>query len=239
MAELLFRIGRLAARRHWTVIGAWLALLALSAVTYVSFAGALSSNISLPDTPTTRVSQQLERDFEGTGGGNGSIVAETTDGSAFSTTQQDALNDLFDRIEEVDSVADVSDPFATQDQLDSSAAQVADGREQLNDGLAQLIAGQAQIDAGRAALADQRAQAREDGTLAAIRAQLDAAEQQLDDGQAELDRQRAKVDEQAPQLEQGATLTELSSGFRTVRRTAAPRSPTSPSTSRPTRSPPR
>ena len=30
MAELLFRIGRFAARRHWTVIGAWLALLALT-----------------------------------------------------------------------------------------------------------------------------------------------------------------------------------------------------------------
>ena len=83
MAELLYRIGRFAARRHWTVIGAWLALLAVTAVTYVSFAGALSSNITLPDTPTTRVSQQLERDFEGTGGGNGAIVVETTDGSAF------------------------------------------------------------------------------------------------------------------------------------------------------------
>jgi RND superfamily putative drug exporter len=216
MAELLFRIGRFAARRHWTVIGAWLALLALSAVTYVSFAGALSSSISLPDTPTTRVSAQLERDFEGTGGGNGSIVAETTNDSAFTTAQQRQLVALFDRIAEVESVSDVSDPFAVQDQLDASTQQVADGREQLNDGRARLNAGQAQIDAGRAALADQRAQARADGTLGAIRAQLDAAAQQLDDGQAELDRQRAKVDEQAPQLEQGAILTRLSSGFRTV-----------------------
>jgi RND superfamily putative drug exporter len=75
MAELLFRIGRIAARRHWTVIGAWLAVLAVTVVTYASFAGALSSSISLPDTPTTRVSQQLEREFEGTGGGNGALVA--------------------------------------------------------------------------------------------------------------------------------------------------------------------
>lgn len=216
MAELLFRIGRFAARRHWTVIGAWLGLLALSAVTYVSFAGALSSNITLPDTPTTQVSQQLERDFEGTGGGSGSIVAETTDGSAFSAAQQRDLVALFDQVAGVDSVADVSDPFATQDQLDSSAQQVADGRTQLKEGQAQLTAGQAQIDGGRAALAEQRAQARANGTLADIRDQLDAAEQELDDGQAELDRQQATVDEQAPQLEQGATLSALSSGFRTV-----------------------
>ena len=216
MAELLFRIGRFAARRHWTVIGAWLTLLALSAVTYVSFAGALSSNISLPDTPTTQVSGQLEREFEGTGGGNGSVVAETTDDSALTSAQQDELVALFDRIAQVNSVADVSDPFATQDQLDSSVRQVADGREQLNDGLAQINEAQAQIDAGRAAVAQQRAQARADGTLAAIRAQLDAAVQQLDDGQAELDRQQAKIDEQSPQLTQGATLTRLSEGFRTV-----------------------
>ncbi|MFC7726295.1 MMPL family transporter [Nocardioides sp. GCM10028917] len=216
MAELLYRIGRFAARRHWAVIGAWLAVLAVTVVTYLSFAGALSSSISLPDTPTTRVSQQLEDEFEGTGGGNGAIVAETTDGSAFTAEQQRELLALFDRVADVESVADVSDPFATQDQLDSSAEQVADGRRQLNDGLTQLRAGQAQIDAGRQALAQQRAQAREDGTLAAIRPQLEAAEQQLDDGQAELDRQQAKVDEQAPQLERGETLSELSSAFRTV-----------------------
>ena len=50
MAELLYRIGRFAARRHWAVIGAWLAVLAVTVVTYLSFAGALSSNITLPDT---------------------------------------------------------------------------------------------------------------------------------------------------------------------------------------------
>ena len=95
MAELLYRIGRFAARRHWAVIGAWLAVLAVTVVTYLSFAGALSSSISLPDTPTTRVSQQLEEDFEGTGGGNGAIVAETSDGSAFTSEQQRELIDLF------------------------------------------------------------------------------------------------------------------------------------------------
>ena len=93
MAELLYRIGRFAARRHWAVIGAWLAVLAVTVVTYLSFAGALSSSISLPDTPTTRVSQQLEEDFEGTGGGNGAIVAETSDGSAFTSEQQRELVD--------------------------------------------------------------------------------------------------------------------------------------------------
>ena len=153
MAELLFRIGRFAARRHWTVIGAWLAILAVTAVTYVSFAGALSSSITLPDTPTTRVSQQLEDDFEGTGGGNGAIVVETTDGEAFTSAQRREVAALLDRVAEVEDVADVTDPFATQDELDDSAKKVADGRQQLNDGLQKMREAQAQIDFGRDALA--------------------------------------------------------------------------------------
>jgi RND superfamily putative drug exporter len=216
MAELLYRIGRFAARRHWTVVGAWLALLAVTAVTYVSFAGALSSSISLPDTPTTRVSQQLQDDFEGTGAGNGSIVAETTDGEAFTSEQEGALVDLFDRIAEVDGVEDVTDPFATQARVDESAEQVADGQQQLQDGRAELDSAQAQIDAGRDALEQQRRDAREAGTLAAVRPQLEAAEQQLDDGQAEVDRGLARIEEQQPRLEVGVTLSGLSSGFRTV-----------------------
>ncbi|RYB94178.1 MMPL family transporter [Nocardioides oleivorans] len=216
MAELLYRLGRFAARRHWTVVGAWLALLVLTAVTYVSFAGALSSSITLPDTPTTRVSQQLEDDFEGTGGGNGALVAETTDGSAFTDEQKTRLGELFDRVAKSDEVADVTDPFETQQQLDDSAQQVADGEQQLTDGIAQLDAAQAQIDAGRTALEEQREQARESGTLAAVRDQLAAAEQQLDDGQAQIDRNRAKIDEQSPQLELGKTLSDLSSPYRSV-----------------------
>ncbi|MDZ5661526.1 MMPL family transporter [Nocardioides sp. S-58] len=216
MAELLYRIGRFAARRHWTVVGAWLAVLAVTATTYVAFAGTLSSNITLPDTPTTRVSQQLERDFEGTGGGNGAIVAETTDGSAFTEEQERELADLFDRVAEVDDVADVTDPFATQQRLDESWDEVSEGEQQLAAGVAQLDGAQAQIDAGREALAEQRAQAREDGTLASVREQLAAAERQLDEGQAELDRQRAKVEEQSEQLEVGKSLTRLSVAYRSV-----------------------
>ena len=216
MAELLFRIGRLAARRPWTVVVAWLGVLALTAVTYVSFAGALSTSITLPDTPTTRVSQQLERDFEGTGGGNATIVAATGDGSAFTAEQRSAVGALLDRVAEVDDVSDVADPFATQDRLDSGARKVAAGEAELRKGLDRLREAQAQIDLGRAAIEQQREQARAGGTLDDVRRQLASAEQQLDDGQAELDRQRARVQEQAAPLADGVTLSELSSGYRTV-----------------------
>ncbi len=216
MAELLYRLGRLAARRHWIVVGAWLAVLAVTAATYVAFAGTLSSSITLPDTPTTRVSAQLERDFEGTGGGNGAIVVESTDGSALTADQRREVGDLLEQVGKVDEVTEVSNPFTTQDQLDDSARQVAEGRKKLDRGISELSAAQGQVDAGRAALADQRRQARRDGTLPAVRDALAEAEQQLDAGQARIDRNRAKIEEQAPALQQGLTLSQLSSGFRTV-----------------------
>lgn len=217
MAELLYRLGRFAARRHWTVIGAWLAALAIVAATYVSFAGALSSAISLPDTPTTRVSQQLEREFEGTGGGNGSIVVETTDGSAFTDAQRRQLGELFDELGKVDGVSQVTDPFSTQDDIDASAEKVATGEKQLREGQQKLREAQAQVDLGREGLAQQRQQAREAGELTPeVRAQLAAAKQQLDEGQAQIDEQQAKIAEQAPQLEQGLVLSQASAGYRTV-----------------------
>ena len=217
MAELLYRIGRFAARRHWAVIGAWLAVLAVTVVTYLSFAGALSSSISLPDTPTTRVSQQLEEDFEGTGGGNGAIVAETTDGSAFTSEQQRELVDLFDRVAEVESVADVvrpvrhpgpaglvrgaggrRPPAARTTAWPSSARPGADRRRS---------SGAGRSSAHRRARTapwppSARSSRRPSSSSTTARPSWTGSS--------------AKVDEQAPQLEQGETLSELSSGFRTV-----------------------
>ncbi|KQT93469.1 RND transporter [Marmoricola sp. Leaf446] len=216
MAELLYRLGLFATRRRWTVIGAWLGVLAVTAVTYVSFAGTLSPSITLPDTPTTRVSQQLERDFEAAGGGNGALVAEATDGSRISRERQAELADTFDRVAEVEGVTDVNDPFATQRQLDAAARQVADGRQQLEQGRAELSRAQGQITAGRQGLAAQRELARDSGALAQAQPQLRAAAQQLDQGQERLDRGRQDFDVQESRLADGETLTSLSAGYRTV-----------------------
>ena len=242
MAELLYRIGRFAARRHWAVVGAWLAVLAVTVVTYLSFAGALSSSISLPDTPTTRVSQQLEEDFEGTGGGNGAIVAETSDGSAFTSEQEDELADLFDRVAEVDGRRRRDRPVR-HPAAGRRLGRAAGGRRPAsssNDGLAQLERGQAQIDAGRQALAEQRDQAREDGTLAAVRPQL----------QRRRAAARRRAGRAGPAAARRSTSRRPSSRWARpcrscrpatapCRRTAPPPWPTWPSTTRSTRSPSR
>src|SRR3546814_4475150 len=55
-------------------------------------------------------------------------------------------------------VADVIDPFATEQELADSRQQLEDGRAQLDAGRAQAESGQQQIDAGRAQLDAAQAQ---------------------------------------------------------------------------------
>lgn len=199
MAELLYRIGRFAARRHWQVIGAWVALMAVTGLTYGLFAGTPSTAISIPGTATSQVTERLQDDFEAASGGSGSIVVETSDGAAFSDEQRAAVTQLMTDVGEVDGVQSATDPFAAQEQLAGSADQLAAGADELAQGRAALEAGQQQLDA-------QRAQAEAAGVPT----------DQLDAAQAELDAQRAELEAGEAALEAGQQVADLSSGFRLV-----------------------
>ncbi|MCK9794033.1 MMPL family transporter [Isoptericola sp. 4D.3] len=244
MAELLYRLGRGASRRVKTVIAAWVAVLAIAGVGYAVGAGTLSDSFSIPGTPTQEVTDQLADELPDAAGGTGTVVLSTSDGEAFTTTQEQDLGAVLADLQEVDGVEAVVDPFATEadradqaDQLADGEKQLADGREQLEDGRQQLADGQEQLDAARAELEagqeqldDARAQAEAAGQAAYAAPQLDAQQDQLDAGLAELDAQQdtldeksaeledgaAELDEQAAQLEQGQQLMDLASGIRTV-----------------------
>ena len=88
MAGLLYRLGRLSARRHWTVIVSWALIIALAGVGYGLFHGAISSAITIPGTATSKVTDELATKFPKASGGSGSIVFATTDGSALSDGQK-------------------------------------------------------------------------------------------------------------------------------------------------------
>ena len=55
MAELLYWIGRIAAKRRLAVIATWIAILAVAAGAFAAFGKAPSSDISIPGTPTAVV----------------------------------------------------------------------------------------------------------------------------------------------------------------------------------------
>lgn len=223
MAGLLYRLGRFSARRHWSVVIAWVVIIGIAGLTYGLFAGTISSSISIPNTKTSQVQDQLADKFPSANGGNGSIVFETSDGKAFTDAQKTGVTSFLDGLKDLDGVKDVRDGFATQDQLDEQRQKITDGRQQITDGRKQIEDGQAQLDAQKAKLesgkqqiaaaqaqldaqeAQATAQAQAAGAAAAAsaaaQAQAQAGQQQLEQAQAQIDAQQQQITSGEQQLE--------------------------------------
>ncbi|MCK6211403.1 MMPL family transporter [Georgenia sp. EYE_87] len=230
MAELLYRLGRFAARRAWLVVSAWLVVLVAVGAAFATFGGTLSTAITIPGTPTAEVTDRLQAEFPDAAGGTGIVVLHTADGAAFTDAQRDALTDVFAEVSDVEGVRSVVDPFAVRTQLADQEAQLAEGRAQIAAGRERIAAGEeqldaarAQLDAGQAELDAARAQAEAAGLLAqaqpqldAQQAQLDAARTELETGAAELETQRAELEAGSAELELGAEQLALASGVSTV-----------------------
>jgi RND superfamily putative drug exporter len=216
MAELLYRTGRWCARRAKTVIAAWIAVLAAAAAAYVLFGGAFATTLSIPGTPTEEVTDHLAEALPEASGGTSSIVLSTEDGKPFTADQQTAIAALITEASDVDGVAAVVDPFATEAQRAEQQAQIDEGRDQIATGLAQIDAGRGQIAATRQDLADSQAQLDAAREQAGDSPDLDAQQAQIDAGmaaiaaqEAELEANAAELDAQSTALEQGATLLDL------------------------------
>lgn len=171
MAGLLYRLGRFAARRHWTVIIAWIVLMAIAGVTFSLFAGTISSSITIPGTKTSQVQDELADKFPSANGGNGTLVFQTTDGKAFSDSQKDGVKSFLTDLEDLPGVKGTTDGFATQQQLDDQRQKIVDGRKAISDGRKKLEDGQKELDAQKT--------------------QLESGQQQITDAQAQLDAQKA------------------------------------------------
>ncbi|WP_017573141.1 MMPL family transporter [Nocardiopsis halotolerans] len=202
MAEFLYRLGRACARRARTVIAVWLALLVASGAAFLLFSGELKDSFSIPGTPTDEVEQLLSEEFSGMGGGTGTVVYQTEDGSDFTGQQREAIADRAEEAAEVSGVEDVIDPFATERERADQRQELEEGREELEDGLAELEAGQEELDEGRA--------------QAEAAGMLDQAEAGLDAEQAVIDQNREELDAGLAEVERGEAMLEMASGIRSV-----------------------
>jgi RND superfamily putative drug exporter len=210
VAELLYRLGKFAARRSWTVIIAWVGILAIAGIGFaIGFKG-LATSFDIPGTASGEVTEELQERLPDFSGASGTVVFETSDGSALNDEQRAAISDLVASGDDLPDVASIVDPFDAAAQLDDQEQQLVDGRQQLEDGRTQLDDGQAQLDAARAELeAGQaqldaaRAQAEAAGAPAAALAPLDAQQAQLDAGLAQLEEQQATIDANREELESG------------------------------------
>lgn len=230
MAALLYRLGSFAARRGWQVIVGWVVLLGISVGAFLAFGGGLSNNFDIPGTASGAVVDELTDKLPDSAGMTASVVYQTTDGSAFTDEQQQAISDVASSAEDVQDVARVLDPFDAQQQQGDQAKKLADGKTQIADGQAKLDAGQAQLDAGKAQLdaaqtqlTSARAQADAAGAPAEQIAALDAQQAQLDaqtaalkEQQDKLDASQAELDDKSEQVEQGSTLLDLADGIGVV-----------------------
>ena len=230
MAELLYRLGRAAARRVWAVLAAWAAVAVAVGIAFGVGAGTLSDAIDIPGTPTAEVTERLQTEFPEASGGTGSVVATTTDGSEFTATQTEELAALGAQAEEIGGVASVIDPFATEEQRSQQTEELEQGRAEAEAGQAELEDQQAQLEAGRAELEQQqtqlegaRAQAEADGSIAWAGPELDAQLEGVEQGLAEMDGQQEELDQglaeltgQMQQLELGERMLELTDGVRQV-----------------------
>lgn len=230
MAELLYGLGRFAARRPWTVIAGWLIALSLAIGAFLAFGGALTTSISIPGTETERVTQRLTEEIGELGGGTGTVVFQTKDGSEFTEPQQQQIEELLTGIRSIEGVAEVVDPFAAaaereaqqrqlrdaSTELDAAQEQIDDGSAQLNAALAQLEGAQEQLDAAIAA-------AKAAGTFQLAAAQFEAQQMQLDAGAEQLAAQRVELESNADdlmdgreQIENAQRLVNAASDIRTV-----------------------
>lgn len=215
MAELLFRLGRFAARRSWIVIAAWAVVLGLAAGSYAIGAGSLSGGVSIPGTPTAKVTDTLQAAFPQYAGGTGTIVLTTTDHQAFTATQKQAIAQRVTSLTAVAGVAGATDPFQAQAKLDAGQAQIDQARQQISQARTQLEQGQAQLAAAQAQLDAARAAAQQNGQSAAAAA-LDARQQSLDASSTQLTQQVAELEAKSAQVEANATMAAAASKVRLV-----------------------
>ncbi|QCR39213.1 RND transporter [Microbacterium sp. SGAir0570] len=207
MAELLHRLGTFAARRAWTVVVAWLVIAGIVAGGFLIGFKGLSSSFDIPGTASGDVIADLQDELPDFAGAAGTVVFRTDDGAALSDAQKSEITALVESAGTLPDVAQATDPFATQEQLEQQRQQLSEGRQQLADARAQAESGQQQLDAGAAQLAAGQQQ------LNGARSQLESAplpEAQktaqlaaLDAQQAQLDQQRSALQEQQAQLTDG------------------------------------
>ncbi|MFE4195299.1 MMPL family transporter [Paenarthrobacter sp. NPDC056912] len=169
MASFLYRLGKFSYRRRWLVISLWVAVLVAVGGSAAAFHGTMSNNFTIPGTETQRMADKLKEALPKSSGGSASVVFDAGD-SGFDQAKKDAVAAALEKLQALPDVQGTVNPFTTQEQLDTSADQIAAGEAQLAGAEQQMAAAglpPAQIEAQ---LAQQRTE------LAAGKRQLEASE---------------------------------------------------------------
>ncbi|WP_016700386.1 MMPL family transporter [Actinoalloteichus spitiensis] len=214
MANLLYRLGRLSARRAWAVIATWILALAVAAGAFLTLGGSLATNFSIPGTETERVNDSLTEQFPELTGATASVVF-ATDGE-FGEAERAGIDDLLTEVTEVDGVTAVTNPFETEAERDAAEAQVTGGQTMIEGARAELESSAEELEAGQAQLDAAIEQARGAGAYEQAAEEFERQQAELDAGREQLEEGLRELEAQEAELEHGAALMEFASSVRTV-----------------------
>ena len=112
MNSIIRRIGNFSARRPWTTIGAWAVLAALVVALSGAMGGVFTDKFSAPGSESAKAQELLEERFPEAAGGSAVAVFAVPDGEQLDSFRP-AIAAALSRVEGIDHVASVSNPFET------------------------------------------------------------------------------------------------------------------------------
>ena len=154
MARALHRLGLVAARRKWVVLGCWIVLLAALIGLSQSMGSNTSNNLSLPGTDSQAASDLLASRFPPQQNGSNPLVFRARTGKVTDAQAKQAIQASFERVKKLPHVVAAVDPFsqrgAAQISKDKTTAFIPVLLDVSGDELTQEIA-ESVLDAGKPA----------------------------------------------------------------------------------------
>jgi len=117
MATFLYRLGRFSFRRRWTVMAAWILVLALAGLGAVTLSGSTSNSFSVPGTQSQKALDLLKERLptSGADGATARVVFVAAQGATVTgPSAKVAVEQAVTRLQSLPHVVAVADPYRTQ-----------------------------------------------------------------------------------------------------------------------------
>ncbi|MDL0428108.1 MMPL family transporter [Bacillus amyloliquefaciens] len=115
MSGFLYKLGGWSARNRLKMISAWLVILIASIVIAISLKPAFSEDMSIPDTPSEKAMDMIQKEFsKGPDKGSIRVIFGAEDGKKLtSKPEKQAIEETLKKIKTDHSVASIASPFET------------------------------------------------------------------------------------------------------------------------------
>ncbi|MEC1337733.1 MMPL family transporter [Bacillus velezensis] len=115
MSGFLYKLGGWSARNRLKMISAWLVILIASVVIAISLKPAFSDDMSIPDTPSEKAMDMIQKEFsKGPDKGSIRVIFGAEDGKKLtSKPEKQAIEETLKKIKTDHSVASIANPFET------------------------------------------------------------------------------------------------------------------------------